>query len=27
LTIMKLRAKTAKRIPRQIRGTLKRRKH
>jgi hypothetical protein len=27
LSIMKLRAKTAKRIPRQIRGTLKRRKH
>lgn len=26
LTTMKLRAKTAKRIPRQIRGTLKRRK-
>lgn len=27
LRIMNLRAKTAKRIPRQIRGTLKRRKH
>jgi hypothetical protein len=27
LSIMKLRAKTARRIPRQIRGTLKRRKH